>query len=87
MSPGGLPGGGAAGELGTPKGASWAALRISVPAGGKSESNSVERGRATPERKGQVGAPASAAGMVPRPPPESGHLEVAGGRRASRAPS
>lgn len=48
---------------------SWAVMRIPAPTGGKSDSNSVEWGRAAPERKGQVGAPASAVGTVPRPPP------------------
>ncbi|XP_043340589.1 translation initiation factor IF-2-like [Cervus canadensis] len=68
VSPGRLPGGGAAGELGTPKGASWAALRISVPAGGKSESGA--RGRATcPRLHGQQLQQRWAAPRAPLPGP------------------
>lgn len=94
MSPGGLPGGGAAGrgealraEVRSLRGASRAALRIPAMAGGKSESNFVEQGRAAPVRKGQAGAPASPRGWSREPRPRPfGHLEVGGGHRASWAP-
>lgn len=55
--PAGSPGEAWRARLGSPEGASPAALQMRAPTGGKSETNFAER-------EGQVGAPASAAGTV-----------------------